>query len=87
MCVIIAYGVQCLDCWLSEVRCRAAGYASKKRDVARLQSSNTPHPERITGCPAPDLRQPATKASNNIGGNNTQSLELLMMGIDVPETR
>jgi len=26
-CVIIAYGVRCLGCWLLEVRCRAAGYA------------------------------------------------------------
>ena len=31
MCVITAYGVQ----WLSRVRCRAAGCASRKRDVAR----------------------------------------------------
>jgi len=29
MCVVIAYGVQCLGCWLSQVRCRAAGYASR----------------------------------------------------------
>ena len=27
MCVITAYGVQCLGCWLLEVRCRTAGYA------------------------------------------------------------
>ena len=39
--------------------------------VHRLQSSNIPHPERIAGCPAPDLQQPATKASHTIGGNNT----------------
>jgi hypothetical protein len=35
MLVITAYGVQCLGCWWSEVRCRAAGYASGMRDVAR----------------------------------------------------
>ena len=28
MCVITAYGVRCLGCWLLEVRCRAVGYAS-----------------------------------------------------------
>ena len=27
-CVISAYGVQCLGCWWSAVRCRAVGYAS-----------------------------------------------------------
>jgi len=32
---------------------------------------NIPHPGRITGCSAPDLQQPATKASHTIGGNNT----------------
>ena len=34
MCVLTAYGVQCLGCWLSEVRCRVADYASGLRDVA-----------------------------------------------------
>ena len=34
MRVITAYGVQCLGCWLSEVRYRTAGYASGMRDVA-----------------------------------------------------
>ena len=38
MCVITAYGVQCLGCWLSEVRYRAAGYASGMRDVAPATS-------------------------------------------------
>jgi len=28
VCVITAYGVRCLGCWLSEVRCRTAGFAS-----------------------------------------------------------
>ena len=38
MCVITAYGVRCLGCWLLEVRCRAAGYAFGMRDVARATS-------------------------------------------------
>ena len=67
MYIITAYGVQCFGCWLL-VRCCAAGYVSRKRDVARLQSSNISHP---AWCPAPDLQQPATKASHTIGGNNT----------------
>ena len=58
MCVITAYGVRCLGCCLLEVRCRTAGYAFGMRDVARLHSNNIPHPERIAGCPAPDLQQP-----------------------------
>jgi len=36
MCVITAYGVQYLGCWLSEVRFSTADYASGLRDVARL---------------------------------------------------
>ena len=39
MCVITAYGVRCLGCWLLEVRCRSAGYAFGLRDVARLDST------------------------------------------------
>jgi len=46
-------------------------------------SSNIPHPESIACCSAPDLQQPATKASHTIGGNNTYSIELLMIGIEV----
>ena len=38
MCVITAYGVQCLGYWLSEVRYRASGYASGMRDIARATS-------------------------------------------------
>ena len=34
MCVITAYGVQRLGCWLLEVTCKSAGYASEMRDVA-----------------------------------------------------
>ena len=48
-------------------------------------SSNNPHLGRIACCPAPD-RPPATKALHTIGGNNTYSLELLMMDIEVSET-
>ena len=86
MCVITAYGVWCLGCWLFEVRCRAAGYASGMKDVARLESSNIPHPGRIAGCSAPELQEPVTKTSHTIGGNNTHNFELLMMGTEVPET-
>ena len=73
MCIINAYGVRCLGCWLLKVRCRTAGNASGMRDVARLKSSNVLHSGRIAGCPAPDLKQPATKASHTIGGNNTHT--------------
>jgi hypothetical protein len=87
MCVITVYGVRCLVCWWS-VRFRTVGYASGMRVVAQLQSSNNPHPGHMTFCPAPDLRPQATKASHTMGGNNThiRSLELLVMGIEVPET-
>ena len=71
MCVITAYGVRCLGCWLLEVRYRAAGYAFGIRDVARLQSSNIPYPGRKADRPAPDLRQPATKPLHAIDGKNT----------------
>ena len=51
MCVITACGVQCLGCWLSEVRCRAAGAASGMRDVARLvELYNIPHSGCRTWC-------------------------------------
>ena len=69
MCVTTVYGVQCLGCWLLEVRCRTTGHASRMRDVAAAPG-----------------QQPATKALHTIGGNNTHSLELLMMGIEVSET-
>ena len=36
MCVITAYGVRCLVCWLLQVRYRAAGNASGLREVARI---------------------------------------------------
>ena len=64
-------------CWRS-----GAGQPAMRSECC---SSNISHPGRITSCPAPDLQQPVTKASHAIGGNNTHSLELLMMGIEVPE--
>jgi len=52
-----------------------------------FDSSNIPHAGRIASCPAPDIRPPENKALHIIGGNNTHIvLELLMMGIKVPET-
>jgi hypothetical protein len=62
MCVITAYGLRCLGCWLLEVRCRAVGYAFGMRDVARLQLCNIPLPGRIACCsaPDPDNKQPST---------------------------
>jgi len=41
MCVITAYGVRCLVCWLSGVRCRAAGYAFGMRDIAAAEVPET----------------------------------------------
>ena len=38
MCVTTACGVQCLGCWLLEVRCRTTGYAFGMRDVASNKS-------------------------------------------------
>ena len=69
MCVITAYGVQWLCCWLSEVRCRTAGYVSRMRNVGRIVQ----HPSSWTHSllPAPDLRQPTTNPLHTIGGNNT----------------
>ena len=51
MCVITAYGVQCLGCWLFEVRCRAAGRASGVRDAARMQHPSSWVP--VQGCTLP----------------------------------
>jgi len=78
MRVITAYGVQCLGCWLSGVRCRAVGYASKKRDVARLPSFRL-----LLYAWSPTT---SNQALHTIGGNNRHSLELLMMVVEVPET-
>ena len=67
MCIITADGVQCLV-----AGCRGSGAGNRlcvQEEGFCLR--NIPHPERIAGCPAPDLQQPATKASHTIGGNNT----------------
>ena len=70
MCVITTYGVQCLGCWLSEVRCRAAGYASRLRDVARLVVQ---HISSWTHTLLPCTWPPTTsnQALHTIGGKNT----------------
>ena len=67
------YRLWCAMPWLLVVegQVRAAGYESGMKDVDRLQSSNIPHPGRIADWPVPDLRQPETKASHTISGNNT----------------
>jgi hypothetical protein len=76
-----------LGCWLSGFSCRTAGYASRKRDVARLQSCNIPLSGRTPCCPAPDPRQTAAEHGTLWAANtHTFSLEFLMMGIEVPET-
>jgi hypothetical protein len=48
--------------------------------------SNTPHPGRLASNHAPELRQSATKVLYATCCNHQYSLELLMMGIIVPET-
>ena len=63
MCIIIDYGVRCLGCWLLEVRCWAAGYASGMRNVARLAVEQ--HPSFRTHSLL------ATKTLHTIVGNNT----------------
>ena len=83
------YRLWCAMPWLLVVggQVQTVGYAFVMRDVARLQSSNIPHPERIADCPAPDLQQQATKhCTPQVAVTHTYSLELLMMGIEVPET-
>jgi len=42
-CVVTAYGVQCVGCWWSAVRCRAAGYASGMREAAQAASLIADH--------------------------------------------
>ena len=83
MCIITAYGMQCLV-----AGCRGSGADSRLcvQEEGCCTSCNIPLPGRIACCLAPDLRQPATKKLHTIGGNNTHSLKLLMMGIAVPET-
>ena len=47
MCVFTTYGVQCLGCWWSAVRCRTAGYASGMREAARAAYKCPKHVEQI----------------------------------------
>ena len=59
MCVITAYGVQCLV-----AGCRGLGAEQQAVRPGRWMlhdSCNIPHPGRIACCPAPDPRQPATE--------------------------
>ena len=60
-----------LGCWLSGVRCRAAGYAPGKRDVARL--AVVQHPSSWTGSLVPCTWHPTTRnqALHTIDSNNT----------------
>ena len=60
MCVITAYGVQCL---VAGCRRSGAGQQGVRLGWGMLHdlSSNIPHPERTPCCSAPYLRQPATK--------------------------
>ena len=71
MCVITVYSVRCLGCWLLEVRCRAAVYASGMRDVARRVVR---HPSSWTHSQLPCtwLLTTSNQALHIIGGNNTQ---------------
>jgi hypothetical protein len=61
ICVLLLPMV--FSAWLMVVRgqVQAAGCASRKRDVARLQSCSIPLPGLTACCSAPDPRQPATK--------------------------
>ena len=69
MCVITAYGVRCLGCWWSEVRCRPAGYASRKRDVARVVQHPPSWTHSLLFCTWPPTTN--NQALYTIGGNNT----------------
>jgi hypothetical protein len=75
-----------LGCWLSGVRCRAAGGASRKREYGTTELCSIPLPGRTPCCPEPYPRQSAAKTAHHRRQIHTYSLELLMMGIDVPET-
>ena len=77
-CVFAAYGVPCSP---SGVRCRVAGCASRKRDVAASLFLNA-HPATLHL--TPDKQQPST--AHHRRQIHTYSLELLKMGIEVPET-
>ena len=66
MCVITAYGVRCLVCWLLEVRCRAAGYAFGMRDVALHATSLINILYQITKKPASKLLYVRRKLLNEV---------------------
>ena len=68
--------IWCVMHWLLVVGGQVQGSRLCVRDEGSCSSS----------FPAPDRRPPATKALHTICGNNKYSLELLMMGIWVPET-
>ena len=59
MCVVTAYGVQCLV-----AGCRGSGAEQQAVSPGRgmlYESCSVPLPAHIACCPAPDTRQPATK--------------------------
>ena len=70
MCVITAYGVQCLV-----AGCRRSGAeqqaVSPGRGILHDQSCNIPNPGRIASCPAPDPPKTSNQALHTISGNNT----------------
>ena len=63
---------------------QAAGYASRKRDVARVVQHPNSWTHSLLSCIWPPTT--SNQALHTTGGNNTYSLELLMMGIEVSET-
>ena len=60
MCVIAAYGVQCLvaGCWGSDAGQQGA---RPRRGMLHDSSCSIPLPELTACCPASDPQQPATK--------------------------
>ena len=58
MCVITAYGVHCL---VAGCRGSGAGQQAVRPGRGMLQDVQHPSSGRISCCPAPDPRQPATK--------------------------
>ena len=68
MCVITVYGMQCL---FAGCRTSGAGQKAMRPECGMLHMCKIPHSGRLAGCPASDLRQPATTALHTTGGNNT----------------
>ena len=86
MCVCYYHlWVQCLV-----AGCRGSGCRQQAmrpgRGMLRDSSCNIPLSGLTASCPAPDLPTTNNQALQTIGVNNTYSLELLMMGVEVPET-